>query len=330
MVVSVTILLLLLSSCDVSDDRDLCCDRVTIYYRYVRRSLDEYLTHIGSERRFLFDGEGLFLRELPVDPALRQRVSLMALPAGRYTIIAVGNPTSESTSIPPLTPGVSRLEDMRVGLHPREEGGRSCLPADELFWSRFAFEVIPSHPAKYIADMSNVHCHLHVAVTWETHPPQGERRMGVRLSGLVGAYGSEEDPAQRIYIVGQPPTEDPSGWISSRTFVYHAFPRGLDAPQVEVERTVSLWGEELYAELITLRYQSDRLPTLQLLHEGLPLFHKPIDLAPLFARWGWSPSRQAEQVYRISVHVLSDSKVLVRTQVRSEVLDWADGGSFAI
>lgn len=328
------IVLLHLWGCSVSDDRDICCDRVTVTYRYVRTFRDEYLTHIHSERRFLFDRYGLLIRELPVSPAHRQRVTLPALPPGRYTIVAIGNATASGSDLHTLLPRVTHLEELTLALreHSGHQGGdrRVMAPAEKLYWSTLTFDRGHVGERKdYIADMSNIHCHLHLIVEWARRPPRGERRMTVRLSHLYGTYLLVEDPHSRLVIVGKRGDGTGSAWVSTPSFIWHAFPQSVEPPQSVVEVEGSLRGDELHMDLVTLRYRREALPTLQLIHEGRPLFARPIDLAPLFEEWGWQIDRMPEQIYRLRIRILSDEESVVTPEVKGDIMDWEDGGLFA-
>ena len=51
----------LLTSCVPQDPRDICCSKVTLEYRYVRQSVDEYPTEVQQMRHFLYDAHGNLL-----------------------------------------------------------------------------------------------------------------------------------------------------------------------------------------------------------------------------------------------------------------------------
>lgn len=323
-------ILLLFTSCNTQDERDLCCEEVRVDYRYVRSQTDEYLEEIAQERRFLFDEQGLLLREIPVSPAHRQRLVLRGLPVGRYTIVTVGNASQEGSFLSDLQPGQTRLSGLLLGLRRKSEREAAYGPADQLFWSSLPIEARAQEKVRYIADMANIHCHLYLYVSWEMQPPKGDRSMGVELIGTADRYRLTEDLPRRLRVAGEgsaakplPPMEQ---WRSTPSFVFHGYPATVLPGTARVYAVQAMRGEELFAEVISLRYRDDLIPAVQLVHEGRPLFRKPIDLAPLFREWGWYPDRSWEQIYRIEMRILVDGRVEVRPYGEVSVLDWADGG----
>lgn len=111
----------LLTSCVPQDPRDICCSKVTLEYRYVRRNVDEYPTEVQQMRHFLYDAHGTLLREIPQSVSTPQTLSLSGLPVGRYTILTVGNATEEHTLLAPLARG-SNLSDMTLMLRKLADG----------------------------------------------------------------------------------------------------------------------------------------------------------------------------------------------------------------
>lgn len=320
------LLLLLLSSCSTLDERDECCEEVRLVYRYVRTQNDEYQDFIQSQRHFLFDGRGFFLREVPSDPGVPWRVTLQRLEAGDYTMVTVGNATEGYTDLTTLRSGESSLSDLRLALYARVPGGQAFREAEELFWNSRAFHVEPKGRHRYICDMVNIHCHLEVKVMWQGLPPAGSSTYTLQLSYLTPGNTLMVNDAYTLHIAGEVPRERPLQ--STPSFVMHQFPVVVSPPSAVVMREASLRGNELYTSAITLRYLDDRIPVLQLIHDGKELFNKPIDLHPLFMKWGWLPNQADEQIYPIELEILENGIVVVRPWVQTGVLDWADGGSF--
>ena len=85
------VLLVLFSCCSIDDYRDICCEDVTLDYRYIRQNSDLFSYHIRSMRHFLFDASGLFMYEIPPNETNKQRLILKNLLPGSYTVITVGN-----------------------------------------------------------------------------------------------------------------------------------------------------------------------------------------------------------------------------------------------
>ena len=321
-----TLALLLAAGCSTADERDLCCDSVTLRYRYVRYGYDEYRDFIFSQRHFLFDSEGLFVREVPTFKAGAPRdLKLSELPAGAYTMVTVGNATEGKTALTPLTPGVTRMADFRMGLLAKSLDGKAFADAEELFWNSRTFDVVPGKLQVYYCDMANVHCHLRVMVQWESLPPAGSDAYTLIQSPLVPEYALETDESLDMPLHGEPDPEKPTE--SGYAFVIHRFPRSLFTPPAAVVSPGELRGHDLYLYGVTLRYLDDHIPAIQIVHDGTNLFSKPIDLAPIFPKWGWFPSRVPEQIYSIRLYIRDDGFVEVSPWLESEVEDWIDGGT---
>lgn len=320
------LLTLLAGGCDLSDPRDECCEEVRLIYRYVRTASDEYRDFISSERHFLFDGDGRFVREVPSCAGDRRQVRLRRLPEGEYTMVTVGNASEARTVLADPVPGATRLEDFRLAVRALQAGDDGTLgEADELFWNSRTFRYEAGRRLTYLCDMANIHCHLYLRVTWEDVPPAGGADYSLELSRLTPGYTLQPDPEYDIVVAGSRTERSAE---SDLKYVVHRFPR-VELPAAGVVRVgASLRGHELYPSAVTLRYRDDRIPTVQLLHDGTRLFHKPIDLAPIFREWGWLPSRDAEQIYRVELRILRTGLVEVLPWVDADVMDWEDGGSF--
>lgn len=327
------LLLLLLTlgttGCDIEDDRDLCCERLTLHYRYVRQDFhDEFRQHIQHMRHFLFDQHGRFVRELPPSQGARQDVRLNRLPLGTYTVVTVANATQTNTQLNELAASWSTLTGFRlalthlVGTTP-EAGGAIHGNGDELFWNARTFTAQRKREQRIICDLSNVHCHLYVKVKWNTVPKvDGDYTM--RLTQVPLDYSLSPTPADTI--LGRH-DEDFRG-ESTPSQVVRTFPRYAGAFGTH-DLTVPLYNLELEGTFTTLRYSDAHIPTLQLFH-GNNAVTKPIDLRRAFLSWNWMPSSQPEQDYKIELTLYDDGRVIVNQWAETSVLDWVDGGSFGL
>lgn len=317
-------MLLGMTGCSISDDRDICCEEVVLLYRYVRTTFDEYRFFIQNKRHFLFDDQGLFIREVYSTKKEPQRLSLVKLPTGAYTVVTVGNVTEGYTRLTSLKPGVSRLQDFQLTLEKHVAEG-VLAEAEELFWNSRTFTVEEGKRYSYICDMANIHCHLYMKVQWEALPPPGSPLYHVELSYLAPGYSLQIDDSYSIAVAGTPPA---GKRYSTPSFVWHEFPHFLPPDSAIIRVEEPLQGQDLYPKLITLRYRDDAIPTLQIRHQGEPLFKKPIDLKPIFLDWGWLPNKSHEQIYRIELYIKKDGNVIVKPWFSGSVEDWQDGGTF--
>lgn len=334
----ILLLLLLLgiisfASCSVEDMRDVCCDEIILRYRYVREQRDEYHSFIKKERRYLFDSRGIFLREIAVDPSSRQRVHLRRLPVGQYYMLTVANQSPSYTFLTTMQEGETTLREVFLSLDKSglDEKMRTYnklfAPAEPLFWNLRPFVSRRGQRHTYICDMANIHCYLYVLVSWEKQPPRGSDRFTIELSKLIASYRLESNPDYTLQVAGRLDAGGNRDESTSR-YVVHHFPYSLFPAEARIQQEVSLRGHELFYEVRSLRYLNDAIPTIQLIHEGQPMFRRSIDLTPLFHSWGWYPNMHPEQIYRIEMKLLKDGRVEVKPWVTSSVLDWVNGGSF--
>lgn len=319
--------LLLFSACSLDDDRDFCSEKVVLNYRYVRTQKDEFKEFIKTKRHFLFDGNDTYVREVPADLLNPQRVILRDLTDGNYTVLTVANNSDEFTALTSLEKDKTTLADLCLALAKEVPGGGAFEAAEELFWNSRGFEFKTNEKRHYICDMANIHCHLFLKVEWEDVPPNGSKGFIVELTNLTSAYKLQTDKLLTLHVAGeQPPYENRNEPTSD--YVVHQFPSSPPLPLCTVRVEETLRGHELFAEVRTLRYLNDRIPTIQLVHDGKKLFNKPIDLTPIFQDWGWFPNLSHEQRYSISLKILRDQRVVVKPWGQAGVMDWIDGGSY--
>ncbi|KXB33987.1 hypothetical protein HMPREF1869_01361 [Bacteroidales bacterium KA00251] len=319
--------LVCLTSCSMEDVRDACCESVVLQYRYISKGKDMYAQFVHTERRFLFDSNGKFMYEVPVDSTHRPIVRLRRLPKGTYSMLTIGNRTEKGSYLDAMKPGITSLQEITLALGRRTADQQAFANAEELFWNLRTFDARCKQTCTYLCDMANLHCYLHVKIGWEGDLPLGSDRYTLELSKLLPRYRMEINPKYTLEVKGKAPNGADRNEPTPNYSVHH-YPYA-PAPHDAVVRTVnSLRGRELFYEVRTLRYLNEAIPTLQVWHDGVQLFKRPIDLTPIFKDWGWYPNLNPEQVYRIELRILKSGQVEVKPWVSGSVLDWEDGGNF--
>lgn len=313
--------------CESAGLYDKPCGLVELTYRYIRTQKDEYAQFIHNEKHFLFDGKGVFLREVPIDSTNRQRIALRDLPSGKYAMLTIGNYTPSYTFISAMKKGETKLADITLALKEKTSKGDAYKQAEELFWNLRHFEAKLPGVFRYICDMANLHCHLFIKVGWESKPPTGSNQYAVQLEKLIPSYQLDWNNEYTLPIVGQP-ASDESKDIPTKAYAVHHFPFFNTPREAVVHQKSILRGQELYCEVRSLRYLTDAIPTLQILHDGKKLFNRPIDLKPIFLKWGWFPNLHPEQIYAIELYIRNNGIVDVMPWGTANVIDWEEGGSF--
>lgn len=297
----------------LDDPRDLCCSNAIVHYRYVRYANDEYREFVHGMRHFLFRQDGVYIGEVPSNPANPQDLELKGLAQGRYTIVTVGNAGTDSkgenTVLSPLESGKSKLADFQLALYGTDQLRRN---SEELFWNTISVDLTDRKTEKYTADLANIHCHLQYRVVWQDAPDlDGTYRM--EMTGASDGYSL--DPAQA----------SPEITVNAQHSIKHLFPKHSDR-LTGYESKTDLFQHRLEGEIVSLRYRDDRIPTIRLFH-GDQAITKPIDLGRVFAEWGWRPDKRAEQIYRIEIRINRDGSITIRPWNEVTIADWQPGGT---
>lgn len=314
------LLLLIMPGCSTDDDRDLCCEEVVLTYRYIRQDRDEYKEFVREMRHFLFGENGLFIRELPSDPILPQRLSLTKLPQGRYTVVTVGNATEGSSLLSTLVAESTHLRDFKLSVV-KQFGSEILDNGDELFWNVRSFVAERNKQYRHVCDLSNIHCHLYVKIRWNKRPPFSGNKYTMQLEGVPVRNTLDPEKTHTFRIIR--PSDVP-GTESTEHRVVHTF-SGLDSIATHGIAN-DLYGITLYGEFVTLRYTNMHIPTFRLYY-GNQSVSKPINLSNVFSRWGWRPDEHPEQIYRIDMEIFDNGTVVVNQWAQTSVKDWEDGGT---
>lgn len=292
---------LLMGACDLSDDRDLCCDTNLMRYRYPYRSGDCFYQYIRSMEYHLFSGAGEYLGELSARDGDLGVVSLEGLPAGDYTLVAIGNRRGYATPRGHTESGLGGFSLVVDSLF--DASGDRFANGDPLYWGSARFTIAEGGTNRFVTTMSNVHCRLHVRVEWERYPdyPEG---YSLRLDGVGGSMDLHDGEA---FAIGE-----------------QYFPKVREYGRGMEER-VPMRLFALQTVLYTLRYTDRDIPVLRLCHDGKPVTVE-IPLKEVFARWGWYPDRTPVQDYEITLLIHANGSVEVIRGLGAEVRDWQDGG----
>lgn len=298
------------ASCDIEDERDLCCDRIVMEYRYLQEGEDAFAENIRSLRHFLFDAEGRFLQEVPPGNDLRIQL-LEPLEIGDYTMVTVGNASALTTLTAPVKGDI--LDDFRLQVSQASTGN-----ADKLYYGIRRFTLVKEsghREQRFVTSLSNVHCKLRVTVKWQNLPPvlTNDPIYQLALTDCAGNYLLDGEAG---YSLGEKHFPYSPNW--SRKYALGC----------------SLQGLQLIENFVSLRYTNDRLPILHILcrepgTEGeYTKITPPLDLKKAFAAWGYSPLAVERQEYKIIVTIYLDGHVGVKVEADAGVADWVEGGSF--
>lgn len=297
-----------LAACDVEDERDLCCERVVMEYRYLYEGQEQFKGNIHTLRHFLFDEQERFVQEVPPGDNL-QLQPLDGLPVGSYTMVTIGNAT-DATQLTTPDKG-STLNNFMLSVKDDKKEGNT----DPLYYARKHFTLSAEYiqrEQRFVTYMANVHCKLRVTVKWQNLPPVQTREPCYRIT-LDGCAMNYELDGEKGYPLGGKQFPYSSRWNRNHR---------MDC---------ALNGLVLKTNFVSLRYTDNQLPTLNIFcrKEGeYVALTPPLELKRAFATWGYRPSGIECQEYKIIVTIYIDGHVGIKIEAEAGVADWVDGGSF--
>lgn len=291
----------LLLSCSVDDPRDECCTMDMLQFRFLHQGSDCFSERIHKMQYYLFGANGTYIREMAAHEGDLSRVSLAGLSPGEYVLVGIGN-----------LDGYGELSDAWSGglqqfsLHVTRYADSSTDffgNGDPLYYGIREFTVERGKSNTFVADMSHIHCCLHLRVEWEGVPAHSEG-YSFRLSGIGGGVDMHVDNAS---FIGALP-----------------FP-GVHHYEEQMEDGVRLQNLALQKKLYTLRYADSHIPVFTLCHNGRPVT-KDISLSDVFRFWGWNPSGTPVQEYQMTMQIKLNGDIEIRQGFKAGVSDWEDGG----
>lgn len=321
----ILLLFSLSSCCTPVDFFEGPCSAVFLHYRYVPILHDEYRSAIIQEKHFLFDENGYFLKEIKGKENQRQKLYIPNLSIGKYQILTLGNYTPLRTNLSSFHLHQTKLSEVMLSLKSLDGKEDTYAPAEELYWNLQSFEIKEGEISHYICDMEDIHCRLYIKIVWEDIPPKGSEDYTIELGNLEPAYNMTINRDYTLPIYGEPNIEGELD-LSTSSYVVHHFPYFSSVKRCKIQKKAMLRGDELYCKIVSLRYLNEMIPSLQIYHEGRALFRSPLDLTSLFHDWGWFPSLQPTQEYRLSLQLQRNGLIKLEPLDKASVLDWENGG----
>lgn len=167
-IVAAVVLWMLTEACSglIYDDTGRCNASVTLRFQYEYNGRNLLKEKIKTVHLILFDANGLFFgtREITAAEYAANSVPL-ALPKGKYTIVAAGNLTSRASIYPSeMKKGVTRFSDVYFA-HPNVRAGKPVQGNAPVYLSTFDAD-IPAYPQKetYTATFRKKHMSFNIYV----------------------------------------------------------------------------------------------------------------------------------------------------------------------
>lgn len=296
------LLLLILVSCSLDDDRDACNQVNRVLFRYDYKGTECFSEYIHTVRYFLFDGNDQFVSELTPLADNPSKLSIDQLDEGSYTIVCIGNLADYATLEGYAEGGLSCFR-LRVN-HYFNSQQTAFANGDRLYWGQCHFTKASGTGNDFTGYVSNVHCALRIRVEWEASPAYSDGYR-YRLDGIGTAIKLHGDNASEIDA--------------------HTFPQVTNYGG-SMLAAVTLDQSALDATLYTLRFGATDIPRFRLCHYDTPVTTE-IDLAGLFRQWGWLPGQVSVQDYSLRIKIFADGTVVAYQGNDVDVGDWENGGN---
>ncbi len=343
---------LFVAGCDISlHETDICDYRVQLRYSYNventsrTNAIGDYVAHIDE---FIFDGKGVLfaVRKLTPDICSEEFVSELVLPAGRYSVIALGNIDGRSVlrddANGDLIIGTTRREDIRLSLDNADafaDGTRGHC--EELFHGYRTFTVRESGGASRVrVDMMNAHFELRFRVMWKNTtrtPAQGVYY--TVLQDIPSEYGLMPE---HIYHAGSldavlhEPT-DHDAYPHTDNNIIHHIPYSCHAGNniLSHSNTTYLNADgEVWGKFVSYRIKSETDPVLMLYYapdgvrsrgEDPMVLPREIRLKDYFTWMGVKLDHELKQEYALDI-VVDGDQILISPFDQFGIADWNDGG----
>lgn len=304
-------------------------DNMIEYYVY---TIDEYV----------FDQSGILFahRTIMPDGSRKMMNSQWDLPAGRYSVIAIGNKDERSTAFDFATSGApqigsTRRDDMRLSLDNAQPMDNGTYGASEkLYYGYRTFTVRGQDISRIRVDMINAHLTFKFRVTWRNNatPAKGVDYHAV-LTNIASRYALMPEyiyPAGSFnYEVFNAAQHD--DYPTQYNNVIHHIPHtvyGGQNPLTYRNNTRVNADNEMWGEFTTYRIKLPASPKLRIQRssDNQLIIPNEIDLQGYFNWLQATPDYSLKQDYQIDI-VVDGSQISISPLSMS---DWDEGGSLGV
>ena len=326
----------------IDGDGEICAYTVQLRYDYNEENTtqtNEFAKHVLSTEEYIFDEHGILCAIGPVtaDACTGEWVTQQMLPPGRYSVIAVGNRTSMSSSGPQPKVGETRREDLLLTLVNRSANGtddgvhfESC---GRLFHGYRTFTVAERGISHIRVDMVHSHLDLRFTIRWKNNQiPAHADDFYVLLKDVPSQYHLMPEflyPVPREAAKLHDPVADDKHESVSDRVIHHIPQVHHDRNLATHRKDVGLYGNALSAQMIGYRIRNvgaDRAETtISLYGNGGTQLMKDIHLNDFLNRSGINLDHTLKQQYHIVFEINPDTGEV--TVWFADIADWDEGGN---
>ena len=310
------LLLYMFSSCQMMDERDLCCYNVQLNYRYYRAGKNEMSSRVSSMKHFLFNSDSILQEVYDVSGDAVKKLEVI-IPSGDYTMVSFAN-IGEPSFLNDFIVGQSKMNELELYIDNLNSDGYQDN-SERLFFAYRNFSVAKSGIKYYIVDCTHAHNILTINVKWKNASPPSSSRYMMELTKVPGNY---QFPVSRWVTIGSFKSEDNKIPESTSLLVVHSIPEPLERDVEHQTQARFKPNGNLEGTFITYRYTNQRIPTFCLYGDNGALM-KEIDLTKFFQQMGWELTLNIEQEFDLTMTIDGD-KVYVSS---TNIADWEEGGT---
>jgi hypothetical protein len=346
----------LLMACDVDiHQREICTYTVQLRYDYNEEDTardNRILYWVDTVEEYIFDEAQILysVRHVTQEQCMEYLDSEMQLPAGKYTVMVIGNRDNRSNVYDRATNGVpeigkTRRTDMRMSLDNSErfEGGTSG-PCEELFYGYRTFTVREIGATRVRVDVLNAHFQLRFRLTWKPGSVGADTYLPGRYYSIIEEIPSEYNlmpewifPAGRFTPHLFDPTIDDLYPFSDNAVIHHipyTTYQGRN-PLTYLHSSYLNADREVRGEFVAYRVKNESNLMLTIYNSADGVTHAPqsdqmvlpraINLSEYFEWYGINLDHELKQEYELNI-VVDGNTITITPMGGLSISDWTEGG----
>ncbi len=342
----------LVVACDVDmHEREICTYTVQLRYEYNEENTareNKITAWVDGIDEYIFEAESHLLysiRHVTEELCKENLDSEMQLPAGKYSVIAVGNGDDrsrvydEKTGTAPQI-GKTHREDMRLSLdNPTAVADGAVGPCEELFHGYRTFTVREVGASRVRVDMMNAHFQLRFRVTWRRS--RADLDDGIYYAVLEDIPSEYRMMPEWIFPAGSFTAQkhEPTGHdlypYEDRDVIHHIPHTSFQQKNIlsHSNETYLNADREIWGQFVNYRVKNDTGMMMNVYYassgtraEGDPMvLPKKINLKDYFAHYKYNLDHELKQEYALDIVV--DGQTIIITPMNGlKVSDWGEGG----
>ncbi len=321
-----------LVSCSIDDDPVLCTNNVEITYHYNLENTsqdNEFTNYVHTATEYIFDDKGVLFRvnDLTLDACTGQYVSKQDLPAGKYSVLFIGNDSGLNDTGDARLGGVrlneTRREDLLLSLHGPGTHANPCNNGDRLYYGYRTFSVAPAGTSLVRVDAVHSHLVLKYRVHWKNNPP-ARGLYTAYLDGIPSQYGLMPEYVYdgAACCLHDPQQHDPYTQVC--TSVRHHILRVGRMHNILCHHIQSPMNGsfEVHGEFVAYRLRNTTAARISLYNSNGTRVMKEIDLSKYFREKGIGLDENLRQEFALDF--LIDGDQVIVSEINLE--DWDEGG----